>query len=65
MKKLISAILSLVMCLSLFQISASLVFAKETEEKYSVTIYEDSTKSKILFERYNMAPGTPSSAHSA
>ncbi|MBQ2848117.1 MAG: InlB B-repeat-containing protein [Clostridia bacterium] len=59
MKKLISAVLSIVICFSLFQSIGFFVFGQEPEETYSVIFYEDSTKSNILFKRENQAPGTP------
>lgn len=55
MKRAIAAILSVIMILS--ALPAMISFASEDEERYTVTLYEDSTKSKILYKKQNQKAG--------
>ncbi len=57
MKKLIALILSVLMFMSFS--SATVFFAvQQDEERYTVTLYEDSTKSKILYKKANRKAGS-------
>lgn len=57
MKKAVSAVLAMLMVLS--SVAHLIGFASEKEEdiRYNVTLYEDSTKSKILYKKQNQKAG--------
>lgn len=57
MKKVISAVLAMLMILSAVPFMIGYASDKEDEVRYSVTLYEDSTKSKILYKKQNQKAG--------
>ncbi len=53
MRRTVAFIMALLMCLSIVSATGVSVFA-ETAEVYSITLYEDSTKEKVLLKKDNL-----------